>query len=170
MDLAAGTAGRDPGKEGHGVTRVLEQVHAWEAATLARTGSRGDGEGLAKQECAKTRQKGTTGKRSWRGRRRSRTGRGACSHPDPAGTEAGLEATTAVYSSFLQLPWSSPARTERAGGTRVRKRRGTKGGRGQEEKGSEAGLGVEVAGGLGHRSDAGSRGRGRGLGQRSRCS
>ena len=33
-----------------------------------------------------------------------------------------------------------------------------------------AGLGVEVAGGVGHRSDAGSRGRGKGLGQRSRCS
>ncbi|VAH30739.1 unnamed protein product [Triticum turgidum subsp. durum] len=49
--------------------------------------------------------------------------------------------------SSLQLPWRSPTRTERTGDTRVRKRRGAKGGRGQEEKGGEAGLGVLVAGG-----------------------
>ncbi|KAF7000983.1 hypothetical protein CFC21_016744 [Triticum aestivum] len=49
--------------------------------------------------------------------------------------------------SSLQLPWRSPTRTERTGDARVIKRRGTKGGRGQEEKGGEAGLGVLVADG-----------------------
>ena len=79
MDSAAGTAGRDPGEEGHGATRALERVYAgggnarsnWMKQRRRRgtwhrvTGSRASGTGEGRRSRTETGQTGTWRRRDW---------------------------------------------------------------------------------------------------------